>query len=86
MCRDDNLQEQVLTELRQSFRSIASYKLEEDVNEILYCRNDDVVEGVPVRQVFEKSLKNFDMAAKNLNSWTKNHNISCDDFLNELKW
>lgn len=85
VCRDEKLREHVLAELRQSFRSICSYKLEEDVNEVLYCRNDAAFEGLPAWK------NNFEAAAKNLNSLTKDHKISNDevidvvDFLKELK-
>lgn len=85
MCRDEKLREQVLFELRQSFRSICSYKLDEDVNEVLYCRNDATYEGLPAWK------SNFESAAKNLNNSTKESKISSEDvidvagFLKELK-
>lgn len=85
MCRDEKLREQVLIELRQSFRSICSYKLDEDVNEVLYCRNDAAFEALPAWK------SNFEIVAKNLNSVTKEYKISNDevidvaDFLKELK-
>lgn len=85
MCRDEKLREQVLIDLRQSFRSICSYKLDEDVNEVLYCRNDATFESLPAWK------SNFEIAAKNLNSLTKEYKISNDevvdvaDFLKELK-
>lgn len=85
MCRDEKLREQVLIELRQSFRSICSYKLDEDVNEVLYCRNDAAFEDLPAWK------SNFEIVAKNLNSVTKDYKISTDevidvaDFLKELK-
>ncbi|XP_037038786.1 eEF1A lysine and N-terminal methyltransferase homolog [Bradysia coprophila] len=85
VCRDDKLREQVLIELRQSFRSICAYKLDEDVNEVLYCSNDSALDGLPVWK------SSFEAAAKNLNSLTKDYKISNDevvdviDFLKELK-
>lgn len=85
VCRDEKLREQVLMDLRQSFRSICSYKLDEDVNEVLYCRNDSAFETLPPWK------SNFETAAKNLNNLTKDYKISTDevidvsDFLKELK-
>lgn len=85
MCRDDKLREEVLIELRQSFQSICSYKLDEDVNEVLYCSNDAALEGLSAWK------SGFEIAAKNLNSLTKDHKVSNDevvdvaDFLKELK-
>lgn len=85
VCRDEKLREQVLIDLRHSFRSICSYKLDEDVNEVLYCRNDTSFENLPAWK------SNFELAAKNLNSVTKEHKIASDEiidvteFLKDLK-
>lgn len=85
VCRDDKLREKVLLELRESFLSICSYKLDEDVNEILYCSNDAAFGDLLAWK------SGFEVAGKKLNSLTRDHKISNDevvdvtDFLKELK-
>ena len=37
MCRDKTLRETLLNEVRNIFPSVCSYKLEQEVNEVIYC-------------------------------------------------
>lgn len=82
VCRDDKLRESVLIDLKKSFQTVVSYKLEEDVNEILYCQNvkHDALEW---RKAMEKSVKNInDLLNKENNSL---ESIEVQEFMNELK-
>lgn len=82
VCRDDKLRENVLVDLKKSFQTVASYKLEEDVNEILYCQN---VKHDPDEwnKAMEKSVKNInDLLSKEKNSLEL---IEVQDFMNDLK-
>jgi spermidine synthase len=79
--RDDALRETVLADLRAVFPSICSYKLDEDVNEILFCTNS-ALETATWRSAVEKS-------AKKINKFSKSHRmrdtIDVEDFLRDLK-
>lgn len=85
MCRDEKLRENVLNDLRNAFRSVCSYKLEEDVNEILYCRNDTQSQPLKLWQT------QLEQSSKSLNDVSKLHKVSVDelvdveDFLKDLK-
>ena len=37
VCRDESVRESTLAQLRGLFKSVQSYKLEEDVNEVIFC-------------------------------------------------
>lgn len=81
VCRDDKLRENVLIDLKKSFETVVSYKLEEDVNEILYCQN---VKHDPVewKNAMEKSVKNInDLLTKENNALEL---IEVQDFINVL--
>ena len=39
VCRDEELRNTVICDLKKSFNTIYSYKLDEELNEILYCQN-----------------------------------------------
>lgn len=64
VCRDEKLREQVLANLRQSFGSVCTYKLDEDVNEIVYCRD-------AAELTLKTWMHSFEMAAKMLNDRSK---------------
>jgi spermidine synthase len=79
--RDDSLRESVLVDLRAVFAGVCSYKLEEDVNEILFCTNF-ALDPTTWASAVEKS-------AKSINSYSKNHRlkdmIDIEDFMRDLK-
>lgn len=42
VCRDAKLREQVKKDLTDAFTTIHSYKMDEDINEVLFCMNTDI--------------------------------------------
>lgn len=64
VCRDEKLREQVLANLRISFQSVCTYKLDEDVNEIVYCRDANEL-------TLKTWTQSFEAAAKLLNGRSK---------------
>lgn len=68
VCRDDKLREVVLSELRNAFRAVCAYKLEEDVNEIVYCRNGGATTATTDASTEAKQwLRDLELAARGLN-------------------
>ena len=84
VCRDEKLREQVIIDLKQSFKSVCSYKLEEDVNEILYCRNTDNFNMKKWRKCLETASKSLNELSK-LQKVTSEELIEVQDFLKNLK-
>lgn len=75
VCRDEKLRENVFEILKVHFNSICSYKLDEDLNEIIYCKNMEV----PLTSdEWEKSLKK---SAKELNSLARRSKISDEELV-----
>lgn len=63
VCRDEVLREKVLNDLRNTFQSVVSYKLDEDVNEILYCQNS-THDAKKWNESMEKSAKHINDVLK----------------------
>lgn len=61
VCRDEKQRELVLDELRATFASVCAYKLDEDVNEIVYCRS------APASSEPKQWHRDLELAARNLN-------------------
>lgn len=82
VCRDDNLRDQVLVDLRKTFKTVISYKLEEDVNEILYCQNSEY--GIKKwNETMEKSAKYINDLLKKEQSYSEV--IDIQEFIEQLK-
>lgn len=82
VCRDEKLRDQVLNDLKKTFKSVVSYKLDEDVNEILYCQN---VEYDSKRwcDAMEKSAKHLNELLKKEQNYSEI--IEVQEFLEQLK-
>lgn len=82
MCRDEKLREEVLINLRNTFSSVVSYKLVEDVNEILYCQNVayDIKKW---NDAMEKSAKNINELLQKEQNYSEI--IEIQEFLDQLK-
>lgn len=63
VCRDNTLRDQVVHDLRQYFSSICTFKLDEDLNEIIYCRNLPLTSS-EWQQSLEKSAKQINTLSK----------------------
>lgn len=72
----------MLSDLKATFKSVVSYKLDEDVNEILYCQN--------VEYDTKKWNDGMEKSAKHLNELLKKEQnyseiIEVQEFLDQLK-
>lgn len=72
VCRDEQLRDKVLDDLRKAFHTVGSHKLDEDVNEILYCLNAE--------QDNAKWVKALEQSVKHINSQLTNDNQELDHF------
>lgn len=82
VCRDEKLRDEAIVGLKKSFKTVVSYKLEEDVNEILYCQNVEH-DSTHWTQAMVKSVKNInELLSKEQNSLEL---IEVQDFIQELK-
>lgn len=85
VCRDDQLRENVIGDLKKYFSAVLGYKLDEDVNEVIYCTNSTHVGNL------DKWKKSFVSSARNLNSQAresklcKEDMVDVSDFLQQLK-
>ncbi|XP_017120953.1 eEF1A lysine and N-terminal methyltransferase homolog [Drosophila elegans] len=85
VCRDESLRTEALDNLHKVFAAVCSYKLDEDINEIVYCANDEKYKTV------EQWKKNLGTAGRGLNSAVKDSKLASEDalevaeFLSELK-
>ncbi|KAH8240559.1 hypothetical protein KR026_000152 [Drosophila bipectinata] len=85
VCRDESLRGSAMEGLRKVFPAVCSYKLDEDINEVVYCANDEKYKTV------EQWRKQFGTAGRGLNSAVKEQKLALDDalevadFLGELK-
>lgn len=82
MCRDEKLRDKVLIDLRKTFKSVVSYKLDEDVNEILYCQNVDY-DAMKWNETMEKSAKHINDILRKEQSYSET--IDTEEFLEQLK-
>ncbi|ALC40309.1 CG2614 [Drosophila busckii] len=85
VCRDENLRAEAINSLQQVFKAVCSYKLDEDVNEVVYCANNEKYSNV-------EQLKNqLGTAGRGLNNAVKTQQLAKEDaldvadFLKELK-
>ncbi|XP_055540802.1 eEF1A lysine and N-terminal methyltransferase homolog [Wyeomyia smithii] len=75
VCRDDSLRQQVVEKLKQTFKYVLSYKLEEDVNEIFYCADSAALDCA------EKWQRAMKQSAEGLNSLAKKAKLSRVDLV-----
>ena len=85
VCRDEELRNSALTQLHQVFPSICCYKLDEDINEVIYCSNDEKFKSA------EDWKKVLGTSCRNLNTLARQQKLVQEDlldvteFLNDLK-
>lgn len=81
--RDENLRESALNKLKEKFQTIVSYKLDEDVNEIVYCQNGN--------QNMDEWNKRMELSVQNVNKMMRTQAVNeqniieVQEFLQELK-
>lgn len=76
VCRNDELRTQALKNLDKYFSAICTYKLEEDINEVIYCSNDKNYQSL------DKWKKILSASAKALNNSVKKTKLNNTDMLN----
>lgn len=89
VCRDDKLKERVIADLKVQFTSICSFKLKEDLNEIIYCSPSETslsLDETKWKKMFEKSVKEINqIASKNKIVANDEELIEVTEFINSLK-
>lgn len=82
MSRDEKLRDNVLVDLKKTFKTVVSYKLDEDVNEVIYCQNIEY-DATKWNAAMEKSVKFInDLLKKEQNS---SKTIDLTEFMEQLK-
>lgn len=64
MCRAEGLQKEVKATLRSKFSCIRSYKLEQDVNEVLFCSTKVQKDKEALRSEVKSAAQNFNSIVK----------------------
>lgn len=82
VCRDEKLRENVLIDLKKTFNSVVSYKLDEDVNEILYCQNYEY-DAKKWKEAMDKSAKHINDILKKEQNYSEV--VDVQEFLDQLK-
>ncbi|KFB38679.1 AGAP008472-PA-like protein [Anopheles sinensis] len=78
VCRNDALRETTVRSLRESFKYVLSYKLEEDVNEVFYCTDN---EGLKDATNWQKELRE---AANDVNKLARKEKLTHEQELVDL--
>uniref|UniRef100_A0A336LKZ2 CSON009529 protein n=1 Tax=Culicoides sonorensis TaxID=179676 RepID=A0A336LKZ2_CULSO len=84
VCRDDKLREKVKADLRNQFTSMCSFKLEEDLNEIIYCCKS-LIDETEWKKNFEKSVKELNQFASKKKTVNDEDLIELQEFIKSLK-
>lgn len=85
VCRDETLRSEAIDNLHNVFPAVCTYKLDEDINEIVYCANDVKYKSV------EQWKKSLGTAGRTLNSAVRDTKLASEDplevaeFLSDLK-
>lgn len=74
MCRISELREEAINNLKTVFKSVSSCKLEQEVNEIIFCTDDAIVE----KETWRSRLED---AAKRVNALAKKRKLRTGDFV-----
>ncbi|XP_063702286.1 eEF1A lysine and N-terminal methyltransferase homolog [Culicoides brevitarsis] len=87
VCRDDELREKVIADLKKDFKAVCSFKLEEDLNEIVYCSASEApLDAEKWKKMFEKSAKELNQLACSQKIVAQDDElIEITDFLSNLK-
>ncbi|XP_069674155.1 eEF1A lysine and N-terminal methyltransferase homolog isoform X1 [Periplaneta americana] len=72
VCRVSDLREKAINNLKAIFKSVCSYKLEQEVNEIIFCTNYTFEEKVMWKSGIEDAAKRVNILAKKRKLQTEN--------------
>ena len=64
VCRDSVLRSEIVSKLSSLWQCVVSYKLEEEVNEVIFCTNNDKLKS-------SEAIKSFNQAFKLVNDHVK---------------
>ncbi|XP_055859084.1 eEF1A lysine and N-terminal methyltransferase homolog [Episyrphus balteatus] len=85
VCRDEQLREQAVSNLNKVFTSCCCYKLDEDVNEVIYCTNDEKYKNLADwKKILGTSSRSLNSIAKE-SKFSDTDMVDVTDFLNDLK-
>jgi SAM-dependent methyltransferase len=84
VCRDSVLREELLAALRAVWSGIVSYKLEEEVNEIIFCTNNPKLRTGEVKQTITSAFKLVNDHVRKVTK-VKDDLIDLEDSLKVLK-
>lgn len=85
VCRDEVLRANALKSLKDVFPAMCTYKLDEDINEVVYCTNNEKLVNL------KNWKKILGSSGRNLNATVKMKKLNDDkmldvtDFMNDLK-
>jgi len=57
VCRDSVLRAALIGDLTKVWSSVVSYKLQEEVNEVLFCSSSDKVKNEDASKIFNQAFK-----------------------------
>lgn len=80
--RDTTLRSPIIKKLQSNFKTIASYKLEEDLNEVVICFKEDMTREKLVT-LFRSSCKEINKFMKT-NGLPKEEYVDISDYINNL--
>ncbi|XP_058120843.1 eEF1A lysine and N-terminal methyltransferase homolog [Anopheles ziemanni] len=86
VCRNDALRETTVQSLRESFKYVLSYKLEEDVNEVFYCTdNERLKDATNWQQELRESANDVNKLARKEKLTHEQELVDLSDFVNALQ-
>ncbi|XP_055919548.1 eEF1A lysine and N-terminal methyltransferase homolog [Eupeodes corollae] len=85
VCRDEQLREEAINNLQKVFTSCCCYKLEEDVNEVIFCTNDEKYKNLTDwKKILATSSRSLNSIAIESQFCDKDM-VDVTDFINDLK-
>ncbi|XP_053676272.1 eEF1A lysine and N-terminal methyltransferase homolog [Anopheles nili] len=86
VCRNDSLRESTVQSLRQTFKYVLSYQLEEDVNEIFYCTdNERLKDATNWQTLLRTAADDVNTLAKKEKLTHERELVDLSDFITALK-
>ncbi|XP_035916932.1 eEF1A lysine and N-terminal methyltransferase homolog isoform X2 [Anopheles stephensi] len=86
VCRNDSLRETTVEALKQTFRYVLSYQLEEDVNEIFYCTdNERLKEVTNWQELLRTAADDVNKLARKEKLTMEQELVDLSDFIAALK-
>jgi spermidine synthase len=81
VCRDATVGDSTVGQLKEIFKIVQSYKVEEDVNEVIFCTDGDFL---TTPEKWSKSVSEMNALIKQ-NRLSNSNIIDLDDFMKQLK-